>query len=131
MSKSYDIPHTETPMPRHDDPDQGNFELIHYEAQECASDFTLDPTNETVWATQQQIADAFGISPNTVSEHLGNIFREGELDQGATTRKFRGVTKNGRKISLLHYSLDAILSVGYRVSSKRLYSPTRGGVTNV
>lgn len=98
---------------------QGEFQLVHYEAQECVSDFTLDPSNETVWATQQQIADAFGISTNTVGEHLGNIFREGELDQEATTRKFRGVSKNGREINLLHYSLDAILSVGYRVSSKR------------
>lgn len=54
------------------------------------------------------------LRPNT-----GNIFREGELDQESTTRKFRGVSRSGREISLLHYSLDAILSVGYRVSSKR------------
>lgn len=101
------------------EPNQGEFQLVHYEAQECQSDFTLDPSNETVWATQAQIADAFGISTNTVGEHLGNIFKEGELDQETTTRKLRGVSKNGREINLLHYSLDAILSVGYRVSSKR------------
>ncbi len=101
------------------EPNQGELQLVHYDAQECQADFTLDPSNETVWATQAQIADAFGISTNTVGEHLGNIFKEGELSAEMTTRKFRGVSKNGREINLLHYSLDAILSVGYRVSSKR------------
>ena len=100
-------------------PIQGELELVHYQTSECRADLTLDPSNNTLWATQQQMADAFGISPNTVGEHLGNIFREGELDQESTTRKFRGVSKNGREINLLHYNLDAILSVGYRVSSKR------------
>jgi hypothetical protein len=98
---------------------QGELELVLYQTTDCRSEFTLDLSNETVWATQAQIADAFGISPNTVGEHLGNIFREGELDPELTTRKFRGVSRNGREINLLHYSLDAILSVGYRVSSKR------------
>ncbi len=101
------------------EPNQGEFQLVHYDAQECQADFTLDPSNETVWATQQQIADAFGISTNTVREHLQNIFRERELDEPTTARKFRGVGRNGREYNLLHYSLDAILSVGYRVSSKR------------
>jgi hypothetical protein len=101
------------------EPKQGELELVHYEALECRADFSLDPTNETVWATQQQIADAFGISTNTVGEHLRNIFREGELDEGATTRKFRAVGPNGKEYNYLHYNLEAILSVGYRVSSKR------------
>ena len=101
------------------EPRQGELELIHYHTTEGGADFRLDPSNETVWATQQQIADAFGISPNTVGEHLGNIFREGDLDQEATTQKFLGISRSGRETNLLHYSLDAILSVGYRVSSKR------------
>ena len=45
--------------------------------------------------------------------------KDGELDQDATTREFRGVSRNGREINLLHYNLDAIIAVGYRVSSKR------------
>jgi hypothetical protein len=101
------------------EPRQGEFQLVHYQTTECQADLTLDPTNETMWATQQQIADAFGIATNTVGEHLGNIFREGELEQAATTRKFRAVAKNGKEYNLLHYNLEAILSVGYRVSSKR------------
>ena len=98
---------------------QRELQLVHYEAPECQADFALDPSNETVWATQQQIADVFGISTNTVGEHLKNVFREGELDEGSVARKFRATGKDGKVYNYLHYSLDAILSVGYRVSSKR------------
>jgi hypothetical protein len=102
-------------------PTQGElpFEVIHYETPECSTDFALDASNETLWATQQQIADTFGIASNTVTEHLKNIYREGELDEATTARRFRAVAKNGREYNLLHFSLDAVLSVGYRVSSKR------------
>jgi DNA-binding Lrp family transcriptional regulator len=101
------------------EPKQGEFQLVHYKTTECQADLALDPTNETMWATQPQIADAFGISTNTVGEHLKNIFREGELDEAAVTRKFRATGKDGKVYNYLHYNLGAILSVGYRVSSKR------------
>lgn len=101
------------------EPSQGELQLVHYQTPECQADFSLDPSNETVWATQQQIADAFGISTNTVGEHLKNIFRDGELDENSVARKFRATGKDGKVYNYLHYSLDAILSVGYRVSSKR------------
>lgn len=57
------------------DPAQGGLELIHYKADKISTDFTFDRVTETIWATQQQMAKAFGISPNTVGEHLGNVFR--------------------------------------------------------
>lgn len=99
--------------------DQPELPLVQYEAPDCIAQFRLDTSNETVWATQQQIADAFRVTTNTVRGHLQNIFRDGELDEAATARKIRGVGQNGKEYNLLHYSLDAILSVGYRVSSKR------------
>lgn len=102
-----------------EDERQGKFQLIHYETADCATDFTLDPSNETVWATQQQIADAFGISTSTVRGHLTNIFKDGELDEKAVAREFRATGSDGKLYRHLAYSLDAILSVGYRVSSKR------------
>lgn len=102
-----------------DTPAQGELELIHYEALGCASDFKLDPSNETVWATQQQIASTFGISASTVRGHLTNIFKEGELDEKAVARNFRATGQDGKVYRHIEYSLDAILSVGYRVSSKR------------
>ena len=71
------------------EPAQGELQLISYQTPECQAEFRLDPSNETVWATQQQIADAFGITTNTVGEHLKNVFRDGELKEAAVARKFR------------------------------------------
>ena len=98
---------------------QGELELIHYDGDGGSADFRLDPSNETVWATQQQIADTFGITTSTVRGHLTNIFKDGELDEKAVARYSRAPGQDGRLYRTLEYSLDAILSVGYRVSSKR------------
>jgi hypothetical protein len=76
---------------------------------------------ETVWLTQAQIADLFGVRVPTINEHLGNIYGEGELGRRATIRNFRIVRQEGRRTvqrNVGHYSLDAIISVGYRVNSK-------------
>lgn len=77
--------------------------------------------SETVWLTQQQIADLFDVSRQNVNFHVANIYREEELDPRATCKESLQVRTEGRrtvrrKIDL--YSLDAILSVGYRVNSK-------------
>lgn len=77
---------------------------------------------ETVWLSQQQLADLFDVSLPTVNEHLRNIYDQEELDRGATIRKFRIVRREGRRQverSIAHYDLDAVISVGYRVNSKR------------
>lgn len=102
-------------------PDEKQEELIlaHYETPECSADFHLGEDGETVWATQAQISDIFGIAPNTVTGHLQNIFREGELDADSVTRKIRVTAKDGKNYNTLHYNLDAILSVGYRVSGPK------------
>ena len=77
---------------------------------------------QTVWLTQRLIAELFQVTVPTVNEHLRNISEEGELDAGATIRKFRIVqTEGGRQVSrdVEHYNLDVILAVGYRVRSPR------------
>jgi hypothetical protein len=77
---------------------------------------------ETVWLTQALMAELFGKDVRTINEHLQNLFEEGELDPEATIRKFRIVRdEGGRAVGRLieHYSLDAILAVGYRVRSRR------------
>jgi len=77
---------------------------------------------QTVWLTQRLIAELFQVTVPTVNEHLRNICGEGELDAGATIRKFRIVqTEGGRRVSrdVEHYNLDMILAVGYRVRSPR------------
>lgn len=80
----------------------------------------LRHVGDALWMTQAQMAELFGIDVRTVNEHLQNIYREGELEEEATIRNFRIVRSEGsREVSrdILHYGLDAVISVGYRVSS--------------
>jgi Virulence protein RhuM family/Fic/DOC family len=77
--------------------------------------------SETVWLTQAQIAELFGVQVPTINEHLVNIYDQGELERDATIRNFRIVRQEGPRSvqrNIGHYSLDAIISVGYRVNSK-------------
>ena len=77
---------------------------------------------ETVWLSQSQMAELFGTSTDNVSLHLKNIYADKELDESATTEDFSVVRQEGTrrvKRQLKHYNLDAIISVGYRVSSTR------------
>jgi hypothetical protein len=73
----------------------------------------------TIWLTQKLIADLFAVDINTVGEHLQNIFKSHELDQNSVTRKFRATASDGKNYNTQFYNLDAIISVGYRVNSKR------------
>ena len=78
--------------------------------------------DENLWLTQKGIAELFGVAKSTVSEHLTNIYNDGELDRLATVRKFRTVQKEGSRAvqrELVYYNLDAIISVGYRVNSTK------------
>ena len=77
---------------------------------------------ETVWLSQAQMAELFGKDVRTVNEHVGNVFAEGELGKETTVRKFRIVRQEGKRQvrrEIDHYSLDVIISVGYRVKSQR------------
>jgi len=77
---------------------------------------------ETVWLTQGQMADLFGTSTDNISLHLKNIYLDKELEEQETTEDFSVVRQEGTrqvKRQLKHYNLDAIISVGYRVSSAR------------
>lgn len=94
-------------------------EIVLYQPnEEIKLEVKMD--EETVWLTQSQIANLFGCSSDNVSFHLKNIFSEKELDKNATTEFFSVVQKEGNRNvrrNILHYNLDAILSVEYRVSS--------------
>ncbi len=82
----------------------------------------LDLEVDTLWLSQKQMAEVFDKDVRTISEHLKNIYLEQELTRDSTIRKFRIVQKEGaREVNrdIDHYNLDAILSVGYRVSSKK------------
>ena len=84
--------------------------------------FDVDAENETIWATQAQIAQVFGVAPQNVTYHLRNIYKTDELNENRTCKEILQVQNEGgrairRKVKV--YNLDAIISVGYRVNSKK------------
>lgn len=84
--------------------------------------FNLDEVTETLWATEDQISKLFSVDRSVINRHIRNIFRDGELDENRTIRKNRIVQKEGnRNITreVKTYNLDAIISVGYRVNSRK------------
>jgi prophage maintenance system killer protein len=97
-------------------------EVIIYEDAQRHTQVRVRMDGETVWLTQRQMAELFETSTDNVSLHLKNVFSDGELREEATTEDFSVVQTEGRREvtrSTKHYNLDAIISVGYRVNSKR------------
>ena len=95
-------------------------QLVIFEAENGPVQVRLE--GETVWLTQAQMAELFGTSSDNISLHLKNIYKERELQEAATTEDFSVVRQEGaRQVRrrLKHYNLDAIISVGYRVSSAK------------
>lgn len=72
---------------------------------------------QTVWLTQAQMGQLFGKSKATISEHISNVFAEGELVEDSAVRKFRTTAADGKSYETYYYNLDVIISVGYRVKS--------------
>lgn len=100
--------------------EQLDLTLVRFNGENAAIDFNVDWSQETVWGTQQQIADAFGVDRSVVTRHIGNIYDSGELERSATSAKFAlNRLEGGRQVTreVDHFNLDVILSVGYRVSS--------------
>lgn len=95
-------------------------EIIIYQAEDGLAKIDVRVADETVWLTQQQMAELFQSSRSNIVEHIQNIYAEGELDEVATCRKFRQVRTEGtRQVNreMPFYNLDVIISVGYRVKS--------------
>ena len=94
-----------------------NIVIYTDEQGQVALDVNLE--NETVWLSQKQMSMLFDKNVKTINEHIGNIFKEGELEQKSVIRNFRITAADGKSYDVSHYSLDVIISVGYRVKSKR------------
>ena len=92
-------------------------EIILYQPNESLK-LEVQIENDTVWLTQQQMAELFGVKQPAVSKHLNNIFKEGELDKASVHSILEYTAADGKSYKTQFYSLDAILSVGYRVNSK-------------
>jgi len=105
-----------------DDEPEATGELLFYRTEDGENRIQLRLHDGTVWLTQRLLADLYQVSVKTVNEHLNNLYEDGEISPEATIRKFRIVQMEGnRSVSRLvdHYRLEAVLSVGYRVRSKR------------
>lgn len=99
-----------------------NQPLVIYQSKSGALELKGDIKRETIWANLQQIADLFETDKSGVSRHIANVYKTGELNPQATVAKFATVQKEGKrkiKRDITYYNLDLILSVGYRVNSKK------------
>ena len=101
--------------------EKDNGEIVIYTADDGNTKIDVNFIDDTVWLSQQQMAELFKTSRTNIVEHIGNIYDEGELNKESTCRDFRQVRKEGnRNVSrkITFYNLDMIISLGYRVKSK-------------
>ncbi|WP_218420283.1 virulence RhuM family protein [Segatella copri] len=93
-------------------------QIVLYQLNERISlQVKIDASHDTVWLTQQQIADLFGTKRPAITKHLRNIFNSGELDQNSVSSILEHTAADGKTYKTQFYNLDAIISVGYRVNS--------------
>ena len=102
-----------------------NNQLIIYQTENGRVKIETHFENETVWLNQAQLGELFQKSKATISEHIKNLFKDGELEEELVVRNFRTTTQHGaiegktQTKSVKHYNLDVVISVGYRVKSHR------------
>ncbi len=94
-------------------------QIIIYQTEDGLTRIETRLEDETVWLTQAQLAELFKKSRVTITEHIGNVFKEGELQENSVCRKFRLTAPDGKSYDTTFYNLDVIISVGYRVKSQR------------
>lgn len=96
-----------------------DFRFLMYHADDGDVSVNAVVHDETVWLTQKGMAELFGCSTDNISLHLKNIFADGELDRDSVTEKNSATAADGKSYLTQFYNLDAIISVGYRVNSRR------------
>ena len=94
-------------------------EIVIYQAKGGKTTLKVKLQQETVWLSQAQLSNLFDKNKRTISEHIRNIFKEGELSENSVVRNFRTTAKDGKSYETNYYNLDVIISVGYRVKSQR------------
>lgn len=97
----------------------GNSDFILYTSKDGEVRVDVFLNDETVWLTQKAMQELFERSKSTVSEHISNVFKEGELEENQVVRKFRTTAEDGKDYEVSYYNLDVIISVGYRIKSQR------------
>lgn len=102
-----------------EDGSQSVGEILLYQSEDGATKVHFKEHEGTAWLTQVQISELFQKARNTITEHIQNIFTEGELQVESVCREFRHTAADGKSYSTQYYNLDLILAVGYRVRSAR------------
>ena len=93
-------------------------EILIYQTEDGRTKIDVKFEDETVWLTQAQLCELYQTSKSNISEHIKHIFEEEELDEESVVRKFRTTAADGKSYNTIHYNLDKIISLGYRVKSK-------------
>lgn len=96
--------------------DKGNIVIYNSDSGRGKIDVKLE--DETVWLSQAQLVDLYQTSKSNVSEHIKHIFEERELEENSVVRKFRTTATDGKNYDVVHYNLDMIISLGYRIKSQ-------------
>ena len=97
-------------------------QIVIYQTKDGQTQIDVRLENDTVWLTQAQMAELFERTPQNITTHIGNAYREGELEKDSTCKEYLQVQTEGKRRvrrSVKYYDLDVIISVGYRVKSKR------------
>ncbi len=94
-------------------------QIIIYTSSDNKTEVTVKMQDETVWLNQVQMAELFDTTKQNISLHMKNIFSDGELDEVSVVKDFLTTASDRKNYRTQHYNLDAIISVGYRVNSKR------------
>lgn len=101
--------------------DKLNGDIIIYQTEDGLTKIDVKIENETVWLSQQQMAELFSTSRTNIIEHINNIYSEEELDKNSTCQNFRQVQKEGNRTvtrEIPFYNLDMIISLGYRINAQ-------------
>ena len=93
-------------------------DIVIYQTDDGETQIDVKFEDETVWLTQAQLCELYQTSKANVSEHIKNIFSEGELDENSVVRKFRTTAADGKAYLTSYYNLDMIISLGYRIKSR-------------
>jgi prophage maintenance system killer protein len=93
--------------------------IVLYQSPEGTATLEVHLDHETVWLTQDQMAELFGRERSVITKHLRKVFKEGELEENSVRAKYAHTAADGKEYLTQFYNLDAILSVGYRVNSKQ------------
>lgn len=96
-----------------------NQKIVIYQNDEGTIDVDVKLLNNDLWLSLKQIAELFGRDKSVISRHLSNVFKEEELDRDSVVAFFATTAQDGKTYQVEHFNLDAIISVGYRVNSKR------------